>query len=622
MSAPARQARDPILLVPETQIPDLRREQPSVLGYRRVSRREQATEWKDSLRSQTAAQISYASVHSLAFNPDHTFEDRFSGEDAERRPAFMAMYEYCRTHPRPALDPGRVLVLCASRWGRFDDPEDAAYWRVVFRRHEWNVVYVTTDLTEDPGVRHIVRAAVDAGATFERKEIISRAKSGGRKAARLGHWQGRAPIGYRRLACKEGREPRLLDNGERSPDDCYTVLTPGPREEWEFMQWVFETFAHSNHSLTSFVKLALDRRRTAGPGGGMLRDDVRWTKAALRQKLQNITYLGTIRFGRKLNQSKRRAIVVDDANCVIVQNAHPALVSQDTFDLVQARLAKNAKKRKGVRTPYALSGIVTCAECGSIFRGAGGRRGPAGKEARYRTYLDVGRLPGRDGEPPVCPGAGGTISRVKLETAVIRAITELVQTPGIERAIRAAIQTRLGAEGDDGKRRLRELEHITQDTKTRRQRLVEAVETGTLSFADVGRRLKELDAQDHSVTAERAQLSQAKRARASAEEEAVRLLKIARDFPAVCRRLEGHDLRELLLPWIHSAVFDKRTRVMTLTLRRVPGVTSRPASVDQLVVRRFSFGQGHWWAKAADRTPPARVDAARAGGRATRTRRD
>jgi len=52
--------------------------------------------------------------------------------------------------------------------------------------------------------------------------------------------------------------------------------------------------------------------------------------------------------------------------------------------------------------------------------------------------------------------------------------------------------------------------------------------------------------------------------------EADRLAKLAADFPARAKELRGPALRELLKPWIEDATFDKETRELTLTVKRVP----------------------------------------------------
>jgi DNA invertase Pin-like site-specific DNA recombinase len=574
-------------------IPDLTGIELVALGYRRVSKREQATEWKDSLRAQTEALVTCATTRGIPLDEAHIFEDRFSAENAEKRRAFMAMLRYCESHARPRSTPGHIFVYRASRWGRFDDPEDATYWRGCFRRHGWEVVYTATDVTDDLGVRNLVRAVADTGATFERQEIIARAKNGGRKAASLGHWQGRAPFGYRRLACAPGREPMLLDNGELAPKDRYNVLTPGPDEEVAFVEWMFAEFAKGQHSLGSFCKLARERQKTAGPGGRPLRPDIRWSRPALRQKLKNESYLGLIRFGKRLNQNRSNAIVAPDRDCVMVHDAHPALISRELYDNVQAKLNLNAKQRRSVRTPYALTDLVTCVECGSHFRGGGGgikRRN--GTELRYRVYVDPGRLPNHNGDPAICGGTGGTIARLKLERAVVSAVHDLVADPALAQTMRATLRARLARDNGDAPARAKQIEKRAATLRERRQRLIDAVETGTVPHDLVRDRLREIEGEEATLDGERLTLARGRRSVRSVDAEVERLTTLARDFTAVASQLEGFELRERLVPWIQSAVFDKRSRVLTLQLRRVPGLEA--ACSKELITRRFHFGLGYW----------------------------
>jgi hypothetical protein len=59
--------------------------------------------------------------------------------------------------------------------------------------------------------------------------------------------------------------------------------------------------------------------------------------------------------------------------------------------------------------------------------------------------------------------------------------------------------------------------------------------------------------------------------------EADRLVQLAADFPARARELAGPALRELLTSWIEEATFDKVSRVVSLTVRRVPAATKHEA---------------------------------------------
>jgi hypothetical protein len=54
---------------------------------------------------------------------------------------------------------------------------------------------------------------------------------------------------------------------------------------------------------------------------------------------------------------------------------------------------------------------------------------------------------------------------------------------------------------------------------------------------------------------------------------------LALDFRAQAKRMEGVELRELLRPWLESAVVDKERMTLTLEVRRIPGDGSLFTSV-------------------------------------------
>jgi hypothetical protein len=45
----------------------------------------------------------------------------------------------------------------------------------------------------------------------------------------------------------------------------------------------------------------------------------------------------------------------------------PAIVSQETFDKVQARLQRNIQRYRHPAVHYLLKGLIECGECGFLF---------------------------------------------------------------------------------------------------------------------------------------------------------------------------------------------------------------------------------------------------------------
>jgi len=73
--------------------------------------------------------------------------------------------------------------------------------------------------------------------------------------------------------------------------------------------------------------------------------------------------------------SKRRIKNEGQAPSYYVKNSHPAIISQEVFDLAQAELMRRKMIRSNTKTgegkyssKYALSGLLICADCGSKFR--------------------------------------------------------------------------------------------------------------------------------------------------------------------------------------------------------------------------------------------------------------
>ena len=84
----------------------------------------------------------------------------------------------------------------------------------------------------------------------------------------------------------------------------------------------------------------------------------------------------------------RNSHAPDDENTIVVENACPAIVEREVFEMVQTKMQEN-KRRAGAfsaRRTYLLSGYVFCDECGAAMSGManGDRKG------NYRRYYRCG----------------------------------------------------------------------------------------------------------------------------------------------------------------------------------------------------------------------------------------
>lgn len=540
------------------------------LGCVRVSKLDQATEMKTSLEDQRKGIIAKAESLGRVLRPGYIFEDRESGGTAEGRPGFMALVAYCRTHSRRSEPPGVALFFNDSRFGRFDDPDEAAYWRFILAQCGWQVRFAENDDTDNLTARHVLRAIGSAQASEYRQQIKNNALRGARGAAAHGLWQTEAPFGYRRLAFGGGRQDEILDIGVRKATDQQVRLTPGPESEVVTLRWIFESYSHGTESLSSLAS----KLRTRAPR-------LKWSKQSVGRLLRNRVYLGEVIWCRRPHDSAERATrrVRSASDWVIRVDAHPPLIALDLFMSVQQRLATNRKRTRATRSGYPLSGLVTCAQCGSPFVGGGGRRGPDDDPDRYRFY----KCRGGTSDPPVCPGPVATISKRLLEPLVVNEVAKRVSDPAVQALIAEEITRQVTAATHTLQSDEAEIRTEQRDLRRRIDNLVQAVATGAVLPTEAAPHLQPL--REALAVSER-RLAGCARTRLAADElcsEQNHLISLASDFKARAAELEGPELRELLAPWLHSAIFDKEQRLLHVRVRAVPTHSAVPGATTTLL---------------------------------------
>lgn len=528
------------------------------IAYIRVSTEQQAGEERTSMAEQRRAVTARALGMGRVLSPGCVFEDPgASGATAEGRPGFMAMLAYCEANPRPASQPGMVFVLNDSRFGRFDDPEEATHWRFVLKRLGWQVRFCEGDDVQDVFARGVIRFIGSAQASEYRANLRRTAKSASYATAERGQWQNEAPFGYRRFATRTDGAQRVLDVGQRKSDDEVVRLTLGPETEQAIVRWIFETYGAGGISLGALGR-ALDERYPYRA----------WPKQSVRALLQNPTYVGDVVWGRRPHgETSGQRRENDASKWTVVRDAHPAIIARDLYELVQRRLASNQRERRATAGGYPLSGLIRCSACGMPFSGGGGRRGPAGDPDRYRFYRDTGGV----GRPVKCAPPMLTLRKRWVEKEVISAIGTLVAHPATQERIAEEVRALVFQTRDATRTRRAPLDAEREKMILQRKRLVDAVAAGVVSENEAASSLSEVRARISAIDMEVERLRFSERATATVDTDVERLIRLAQDFPTQAKRLSGAALRELLKPWIADAVVNKEKRVLTLTLWRVPG---------------------------------------------------
>src|ERR1700690_3468362 len=140
-----------------------------------------------------------------------------------------------------------ILVYDVSRWGRFQDADESAYYEYICRRAGVAVHYCAEQFENDGSpVSTIVKGVKRAMAGEYSRELSAKVFIGQCRLIELGFRQGGAPgFGLRRMLRDQGGGAKgMLSRGEqKSIQTDRVVLVPGPKEEVEIVRWMYQSFA-------------------------------------------------------------------------------------------------------------------------------------------------------------------------------------------------------------------------------------------------------------------------------------------------------------------------------------------------------------------------------------------
>ena len=145
-----------------------------------------------------------------------------------------------------------ILVYDVSRWGRFQDADESAYYEYICRRAGIGVHYCAEQFENDGSpVSTIVKGVKRAMAGEYSRELSAKVFTGQCRLIELGYRQGGPPgFGLRRMLLDQAGTPKgVLTRGEqKSLQTDRVVLVPGPPEEVEVVRWIYRMFVEEGRS--------------------------------------------------------------------------------------------------------------------------------------------------------------------------------------------------------------------------------------------------------------------------------------------------------------------------------------------------------------------------------------
>jgi len=225
-----------------------------------------------------------------------------------------------------------ILVYDVSRWGRFQDTDEAAHYEFVCKEAGIPVHYCAEVFANDRSLpSSIMKALKRAMAGEYSRELGVKVVEGQKRMAARGFKQGGFPgYGFRRmLISADGERRQVLERGQRkSLATDRVILVPGPRHEVQTVREIFRKFTTESMSLKDIAR-DLNRRGVPSPEGKA------WGHSVIAHVLRHPKYIGWNVFNRNTQRLGSASRPLPKSEWVLCPGAHEPLVDEKTFALAQ-----------------------------------------------------------------------------------------------------------------------------------------------------------------------------------------------------------------------------------------------------------------------------------------------
>jgi len=271
-----------------------------------------------------------------------------SGLRLEDRPALKELLQDVQ---RGLADFDVILVHDVSRWGRFQDIDESAYYEHLCKRSGIRVVYCAESFENDDGlISALVKSLKRAMAGEYSRELSNKVFVGQCKLVREGFWQGAQPgYGLRRaLVGADGSRKAVLLRGERKNiQSDRVILVPGPANEVETVRRIFRSFVGERKSAAEIARELVADEVT-------YREGRPWNKRAVRTILTSDKYAGHNVFNRVARKLNGKPIPNARELWVRSENAFQPIVGAELFAAARQRDAEERGAQQRHRDHQAL----------------------------------------------------------------------------------------------------------------------------------------------------------------------------------------------------------------------------------------------------------------------------
>jgi len=449
--------------------------------YARVSSQQQREE--NTIASQTAALIEFATSHDLEVPKEWVFEDEgYSGATLER-PGLERV--------RDLAAEGEIQVVLAYAPDRLS--RKYAYQILLieeFARQGVETLFVKAPQGASPEDQLLVQFQ-GMIAEYERAQILERSRRGKRHRARCGEVSvlSGAPYGY-----------RYIRKSDQAPAS-YVVIDAEAR----VVQRVYEMYTVEGLSMGEIA------RRLNAEGIPTAKQSARWERSVVWAMLRNPAYRGAACFGKtrvagriRVTRALRRRGGIVSGHSIGHERAReewieipvPALVSEESFARAQELLHENKiRARRRTITPSVVQGLVSCQKCGYAFS----RTSTYTSARKLHYYKCIGSDSWRKLGGPVCDNR--MVRQDLLDQIVWTEVIRLLEDPTL---IQQELDRRLAAarSSDPTMKREQSLQRELTHLGKSMERLLNAYQEQLLSLEQLRERMPLLRQRDQRLRAE------------------------------------------------------------------------------------------------------------------------
>lgn len=234
-----------------------------------------------------------------------------------------------------------ILVLDVTRWGRFQDADESAYYEFICKRAGVRVQYCAEQFANDDSpISTIVKGVKRTMAAEYSRELSGKVFTGQSRLITLGYKQGGpAGFGLRRMLIDEhGNHKGVLARGEhKSIATDRVILVPGPENEQETVRWMYKSFVYDGKNE---VQIA-DELNKQGIRTDLGKD---WNRSTVREVLSNEKYIGNNIFNRISYKLKIRRVRNPEEMWIRKNNAFEGIVDPSIFFMAKGIFAARCRK--------------------------------------------------------------------------------------------------------------------------------------------------------------------------------------------------------------------------------------------------------------------------------------